>query len=130
MCRGYQLQFIKCDCCSSDTCKQSIIRNHISWKKRHIVNQNQRHSSQVGEFILGSFDQSHTKFGEKRDLQSAAIALYSIAFSCIKKATTWTNETIDSLLDYGNKCYDSPKINRRPYSGDLPETVYFIRYKN
>ena len=38
--RGYKLQFIKCDCCLSDTCKHSIIRNDISYKNVKLLIKN------------------------------------------------------------------------------------------
>ena len=78
--------------------------------------------------ISGSFDQSHPKFGINRGKQCASIALYSVAFSSIKRVERWTKENLDSLLEFGNDFYTSLNIPRYLGSEDLPKRVPILQH--
>ena len=78
--------------------------------------------------ICGSFDQSHPKFGNNRGMQCASIALYSLAFSSIKRPDRWTKENFDSLLEFGNAFFSSLNIPRYLGSEDLPKRVPILKH--
>ena len=78
--------------------------------------------------ISGSFDQSHPKFGINRSKQCAGIALYSVAFSTIKRVERWTKENLDSLLEFGNDFFASLNIPRFLGSEDLPKRAPILQH--
>ena len=72
---------------------------------------------------MGSFNQGHQKFGSIAGLQCCAIALYSIAFSVLKRVKYWSSDTLDSINEQGSMFYKT--LGKEEYLGveDLPDVI-------
>ena len=78
--------------------------------------------------ISGFFYQSHPNFGINRGKQCASIALYSVAFSTVKRVERWMKENLDSLLEFGDDFFTSLNIPRFLGSEDLPKRVPILQH--
>ena len=91
------------------------------WKE--ILAQLQEVKIFFSKLVQGHFSQGHEKFGEFAGLQCVAIAVYAVAFTCVKQISRWTSDTLDSIVEQGNELFKS--INKHRYLGaeDIPVTV-------
>ena len=72
----------------------------------------------------GSFNQSHSKFGESAGKQCTCISLYAILFSQTTKCPGhWNTCDIDFIVIEGDKVYKSLDKNSYLMVTDLPDTI-------
>ena len=80
-------------------------------------------SPKFEKIVLGNFNQGDKRFESSAGKQCVAISLYAAAFATIKKIQFWVTDTLDSLLEYGDRFYRSLGSDKFLGVEDLPAVV-------
>ena len=73
--------------------------------------------------INGNFCQTHEMFGEDAGNQSAAITLFSICWTKVRRISLWKIFDLEYLLHKGDSVFMNFKVNRRLNISGLLEKI-------
>ena len=71
----------------------------------------------------GSFNQSHSMFGDSVGKQCATCSLYAIYFTLVRFPGHWNVDDLDFIVNEGDKLYKSLNKSRYLLVTDLPQIV-------
>lgn len=78
------------------------------------------------KIIQGTFNQSHSMFGESAGKQCACCSLYAISFTVAKSPGNWNSNDIDYIIKEGDVLYKSLNKNTYLMVLDLPNIFPLI----
>ena len=74
-------------------------------------------------FVQGSYNQSHSKFGETAGMQCSCNALLAVCWAKFRKISCWNSFDLDLVLDLGDNSFKSLGLHRYLHASDLPEHI-------
>ena len=77
------------------------------------------------KFVQGSYDQSHSKFGETAGMQCSCNALLPVCWVKFRKVSCRNSFNLDFVLDLGDDLFKSLGLHRYLDASDLPEHITY-----
>ena len=75
--------------------------------------------------VQGSYNQSHSKFGETAGMHCSCNALLAVCWEKFRKVSCWNSFDLDFVLDLGGNFFKSLGLHRYLDASDLPENIRF-----
>eukprot|EP00111_Clytia_hemisphaerica_P015231 TCONS_00044910-protein len=75
------------------------------------------------KIIQGNFNQANEIFGHTVGKQCAAITVFSVCWTNIRKINIWKDYDLDHILHKGDKVFKDTGINRPLYINELPAQI-------
>ena len=75
--------------------------------------------------VQGNFNQSNEMFEENAGKQSAAMTLFSICWTKVRRISLWKSFDLDYILHKGDAIFKSINVNGTLHVEDLPEKISF-----
>ena len=75
--------------------------------------------------VQGSYNQSHSKFGETAGMHCSCNALLAVSWEKFRKVSCWNSFDLDFVLDLGDNFFKSLGLHRYLDASDLPENIRF-----